>query len=978
MKNLKKLMSVVLSVVMLLSFVVSTSAATFADVEETNSAYEAIEVLSALKILEGKEAGNFDPEANIKRSEFAAVICRAMNQESAALGGTAFTDVAPDHWAYNYIGWAAASEIVNGRGDGTFDPDANVSYNEAIAMIVRALGYEWYVNEFLGGFPSGHGRIASSYKIDAGVSVSNGNAAATRADVAQLLYNAFDAPLMDVQYISFEPSYAIFDGSKSVDGEKRTLLSYYSDIYKVRATVNTTYRNLDTLIASNGDKKIVIEPISLYGFDGLDVEEALNINNIVDKDGEFLGEITVIANNDDWTAFQGYVVNAYITVNAKDKAEIVAMVADNTSVEELVIEDAANLIVESSISGKKVTLEYYESADANKAKAVEMADAENVTVYVNSMEIGKLDGDGAVVFESLDDGYYSSVTLLGTDGEFNKIYLVSYEYGVVEEVDAELEVIETDANSYYLSADDTSDEFTYNIYKDGAKIGLADLAEGDLLNIVIGDKTLSGDVANATFVDIYVTNNVIESSVKYVDKDASDIEVYNIDGEDYYTIGGLSLKPGDTGKFFVTIDGYIYHAEFTSTYSDNYAFILDVAKTSTGFGESWQVKLLDKNNNVKVLNVKSSVYITDATYNKANFKTEASAANKQSDYFTALDATLTAADKATLVASIPERLVTFKEADGYISELVFAKAGSQDRDFDYVALNGTYGEKTGLLAGKELMDTTVLFNIPEAAAKEDGGVWALDADMIQIYAAASLKDKDSYTGFAYNVDEDNNTFGAAILTNDMGFAGNINALAVIMSISDGLDANNEPASLVKFFQGGEIKTKVITGTAYVGDNLAAYGAGDIFQYSVNGADEINKAYVVYNYGGYTNDGKVIPSELLKANDGDVDYYVGLVSGNTAKVLTFGSNALAWDLENGCTNVLFDTDLAKKNVSNAVKGYGTTSYIKDYSLNNKTGEFASDAYIAVVRTADDVIVDVVAYVYDRPAMDDATFVTTYLK
>ena len=69
MKNLKKLMSVVLTVAMLLSLVAtSVGAATFTDVAENDAAYTAVEVLAALDILEGKEEGNFDPEADLKRS----------------------------------------------------------------------------------------------------------------------------------------------------------------------------------------------------------------------------------------------------------------------------------------------------------------------------------------------------------------------------------------------------------------------------------------------------------------------------------------------------------------------------------------------------------------------------------------------------------------------------------------------------------------------------------------------------------------------------------------------------------------------------------------------------------------------------------------------------------------------------------------------------------------------------------------------
>ncbi len=981
MKNLKRLMSVVLSVVMVMSLlVVSTSAATFTDVDETNAAYEAVEVLAALEILSGKEAGVFDPEANIKRSEFAAVVCRAMNQASAAVGGSNFVDVSADHWANGYIGWAASQGIVNGRGNGTFDPDADVSYNEAITMIVRAMGYEWYAENMLGGYPVGYARIASSYGIDKGVSTANANAAASRADVAMLLYNAFDAPLMDVKYISLEPEYAIYDGSKSVDGEKRTLLSEYSDIYKVKATVDTTYRNDASLVASNGDKQIKMTVESLYGFDAEDVQDALNSSKFyVD------GKATVIANDDAWAAYQGYTVNAYITVNDRDKATVVAMVPDSRSVEELVIDGASELVVTADVadsSDSKVTFEYYEDADATRTTSLRID--KEAAVYVNNIFVGNLnDADNAAEteFEALASGYYSSVKLLGSDDEYNKIYLVDYEYGIVEEVDAELEIIETTGASYYLSADDTSEEFVYSIYKDGVEIELADLAKGDLLNVVVGD--LAGNVEDATFVEIYVTNNVIESSVKAVT--GSSTKAYTIDGEKYYLANGAqiaSLSAGDTGSFYITIDGYIYDADFTSTYSDNYALILDAAKIDNGFGSTWQIKLLDKNNAVRILDVKDTLYVTDASAKRGIKDAE------QDAYLEALKAKIqvAAADAntalGTLKTNLKDRLVTFKESNGAISELVFAKSSGSDRDFVYGTLDGTYSPKTALLDGYEVLDSTYLFSVPAVAGNVKGvstnttndtpavtyEEYYLDIDVMQVYAVSSLDDKTTYTGYVFDVTEEG-ALGAAILNNDFGFAGDDNALAVVRSISDGLNAAGEAAKLVTFWQNGEEKTLAIADTAFVGTNIFAgtITAGDVFQYTTNSADEINGTILVYDFS----------AKLLKAdptNTDDITYAVGVVSNINAKRLTLenaaGTENLAWD-ELG-TNVMFNTAVSVDK-SSAFKAYSSTSYIKAYGT--KTVEsndiFASDVYVVVARANDNAIVDVVTFKYTKDAANDAS-------
>ena len=970
MKNLKRLMSVVLSVVMLLSFVIGTSAATFTDVAETDNAFQAIEVLAALEILEGKEAGVFDPEANIKRSEFAAVICRAMNQ--TPVGIATFVDVPEDHWAYDYIAWAASQNIVKGKGEGKFDPDANVTYNEAITMIVRAMGYEYYVEEFLGGFPTGYTRIAGSYKIDADVNTANGNAAATRADVAQLVYNAFDAPLMDYSYaIGNDTEYVIYNGSKNVEYEKRTLLSYYADTYKVKATVDNTFKNSTALTDARGNKLMNLTVQSAYGFEKDDASwliDALGKNKEVWNGTDPLNN--VIANNDAWANYQGYTVDAYITLNDNDKLEIVAMVPAAAG-EELVIENARETIIvadytdDSIATTNDVTFEYEDENGKDRTLDV----ANNATVYVNNIAVGPISAAGETYFEDLDDGIYPSVTLVDTDddGVYDKVYMIKYVYGIVEEVDADYEVIETTANDVFeLSEDDTQDGFVYTIYKDGAEIALSDLVAGDMLNVVIGD--LGNDVSRATFVDIYVTNNTIESSVSSVANKGTALSpkyLYTIDGEGYYAATTAQcgvLEPGDTGIFYITIDGYIYDAEFTSAYSDNYGFILEMGKTVTAFGETWQIKLLDKTNTVKTLNVKSTVWVTDTVstvYDRRQYKeSDGTLSTKMTTIKGYLSSTTSSADAASKLGS---RLVTFKEVNGEVTELVFATAyaPSTVRDFNVSGAYNTaqyYNEKTGRLGNMEILDNTVLFFAPAAGFALVSGEYVLDADKVQVYNQSSLKDATNYDGLLYNVDA-NRAFGAALITSGMTFAGDANALAVITSKSTGLDAAGNTTTVLTLMQSGETKTIAVSDQYDSTFNLATATAGDIIQYTVNAAEEINKIEGVYDFAA---------KQLKKTGVlNDIEFKMGVVTENTGKVVALDQNGtandavLAWDLEDGCTNVLFNTDRANK--TNAFSAKSGTSYIRAYKVDG-SDIFTTDAYVAVVRMVDGVIVDVVAYQY----------------
>ena len=143
MTRLKRLLAAIISVIMILS-VFSVGAFAYTDVNTGTSEGAAVDVLSQLELLKGYEDGTFRPESSITRAEFAAVVVRALGLESAAesmKGATPFTDVPANHWAAGYINLASSSGVINGRGNGIFDPSSNVLFEEAVKMGMAALGY---------------------------------------------------------------------------------------------------------------------------------------------------------------------------------------------------------------------------------------------------------------------------------------------------------------------------------------------------------------------------------------------------------------------------------------------------------------------------------------------------------------------------------------------------------------------------------------------------------------------------------------------------------------------------------------------------------------------------------------------------------------------------------------------------------------------------------------------------------------------
>lgn len=98
----------------------------------------AISTLTNAGILNGYPDGNFVPNGNITRAEFAAMAVRFFTDEEYEVEEDAFPDIA-DHWANYEINLAYAKEIIEGYPDGTFKPDQEITRAEAVTIVNRVL-----------------------------------------------------------------------------------------------------------------------------------------------------------------------------------------------------------------------------------------------------------------------------------------------------------------------------------------------------------------------------------------------------------------------------------------------------------------------------------------------------------------------------------------------------------------------------------------------------------------------------------------------------------------------------------------------------------------------------------------------------------------------------------------------------------------------------------------------------------------------
>ena len=108
----------------------------------------AIAALVRAGVITGDIDGLFHPFNNLTRAEACTIIVRAIAPPSADIIGTptqrvpasGFPDMAGAGWAENYVSFAVRHGIVFGYPDGTFKPGNNVTSNEMLTMMLRAIG----------------------------------------------------------------------------------------------------------------------------------------------------------------------------------------------------------------------------------------------------------------------------------------------------------------------------------------------------------------------------------------------------------------------------------------------------------------------------------------------------------------------------------------------------------------------------------------------------------------------------------------------------------------------------------------------------------------------------------------------------------------------------------------------------------------------------------------------------------------------
>ena len=146
MKNLKRLLSLVVVMALLCALPLTVSAAGADNYTDSGDITytEAVDVLTGIGVLQGLTDGSYGPDHTMTRAEAAKIIAYLLLGDSAenlSAVTAPFDDVAADHWAAGYIAYCANAGIINGNGAGSFLPDQEVTAYQFGKMLLTAVGY---------------------------------------------------------------------------------------------------------------------------------------------------------------------------------------------------------------------------------------------------------------------------------------------------------------------------------------------------------------------------------------------------------------------------------------------------------------------------------------------------------------------------------------------------------------------------------------------------------------------------------------------------------------------------------------------------------------------------------------------------------------------------------------------------------------------------------------------------------------------
>ena len=873
-KNLKKVISSVAALTMVASSV-AAFAVDFPDVESTASYAQAVQELSALDVISGYDDGTFGPDKLVTRAEITKMIVDALAERSSAEASTEstkFADVSADHWAKGYINQGVANGFIAGMSDTEFDPDANVTYVQAQKMLVSAIGYETFA-QAQGGWPTGYKTYAASLDITKGISGIKDSTELTRAQVAQMIDNAMDAPLCVIAGWKPEwngtqtPNLEVRDGKEGRAYE--TLFTEKHDAYKVYGRVTETSKSENSGLDAD-QVKFKVEKADKFDDDKITTdnmqEEPMYIGNSgADKYLLTYAQALIQKNDDD-----EYTILSIAPAAANKTVTLASEDYDSTK-----SADAASAL-------------YFYPAGTTKGSVKYALDKEGFEVYVNGVKDDNYSSNIGNLKTYLASTDTASVTLqkktkdgsTSTSSDYNIVMISTYSTAIVESVtDKSNQTIiyfddQSTGVSTKLTVDKDDEKKSYSFILDGAEIEPTELQEDDVLNIAY-DKTEG--FSDSSFYDVYVTRNVVEgvkcTSIKK-DSENPDNTEYTMGGTKYKAAEGMSISAEISTEYTLNLDHFGRIARIDETASSkNYGILKNIYKKAGG---DYMAQVITK------------------TGAEEEYK---------------IDTKNVASYQAILGSNIGNDGVSYADEDAlkkaYVAHVIDYSVSSSSNKitiknaealtYDKVADDKEYKADNNKIGNIKLSDSTVILSIEDTFAKDTVSV------------VPSLTDGTNYTAYAFGKSSADSTYRFVIITKGLTGFDSTTQLAIYNG-SETVEEDGENVTAFNVIINGEEKQFIVDDDPdFNGVDEDKFEEGDPIVFVTNAEGKIQKLYSLFTQGSLNKksgnfssfltdvlDNKVAVSNLttiagdLTDNNDTVDLYFGPVVNKSGSNITIGA------------------------------------------------------------------------------------------
>ena len=578
---MKKVLSIVLSIAMVVCLAPTMAFAATTSAAQADAAYSdtegkacegAVNVLSALGVVDGFTDGTYKPEQIVTRAQMAKLIVAALGvSEYATAKNSSYTDMGSAQWAIPVVEYATNLGIINGVGNSKFAPNKPVTYEQVATMLCRALGYTTASKEMNGTYPAVFVQKARALGIlddIQGYSIGTG---ANRGDCAIMLYNALELAQV---YADADGVTQPKNGTDNGKFQGKSGTGYLTMMGTLNKGGYSTYDIVDEKDADGS-----LTPIKtyigaaaklVYNKEG----KVLSVSDIkttfltgdYDKDGKFDVDGTkyTIANKPYSVFTNAGQKNASDAVTTKADTKVTAFVNNAEAGSKVFTDkdDSNTFTIACKVSGKTIT-DIFSIASWS----------ENDAKQISASQLKKITSDKS---------------------------LLSYDFPLDDDTNV-------DESAFILSGvsklSDIKEDNIVAVYADNA-----DTKKGTITKVEVGTKVVTGKCTK-------VKTNETPSKVEYT-VDGNVYKFSKLKGSDIESAKANSteFKVGDDVTLYLDYAGKIYTQEATET-NYSYGVVLTKAAKDGTFDGGYKIKLFTSNGESTVYSFKEDADGAKATMN---------------------------------------------------------------------------------------------------------------------------------------------------------------------------------------------------------------------------------------------------------------------------------------------------------------------------------------------------------------------------